>query len=207
MTVIYLISNNITNNNFINDKNNDNIEYKIKNSKLNYEGINNATKISNIKELENTNYLFSSSYNTSIETSNYLSKKVNRKVRIDNRLDLKRIGITKLSELPNYYNEQSFLDINYKLPKGESQEEVRTRMYNFINYLLDKYKNKKIIAVTHNINIIYLLRIWCIIKYKGKIIFNNKIIANSINNEPNIYKLEFNNKKILNIKFISLDID
>ena len=134
MTTIYLISNNITNNNSINDKNNDNIEFKLKNKSLNYEGINNAIKISNLKELKNTNYIFSSSYNTSLETSNYLSKKLNRKVRIDNRLNLRRIGIIKLSELPNYYNEQSFLDINYKLPKGESQEEVRERMYNFINY-------------------------------------------------------------------------
>ena len=41
MATIYLISNNITNNNSINDKNNDNIEFKLKNKSLNYEGINN----------------------------------------------------------------------------------------------------------------------------------------------------------------------
>lgn len=205
MTTIYLISNNITNNNSINDKNNDNIEFKLKNKSLNYEGINAAIKISNLKNLKNTNYIFSSSYNTSLETSNYLSKKLNRKVRIDNRLNLRKIGITKLSELPNYYNEQSFLDINYKLPKGESQEEVRERMYNFINYILDNYNNKKIIILTHNICIIYLLRIWCNIKYKENIIYKGNIISSSINKDPNIYKLEFNNKNITAINYISLD--
>ncbi len=204
MTTIYLISNNITNNNSVNDKNNDNIEFKLKNKSLNYEGINKAVKISNLKCLKNTNYIFSSSYNTSLETSNYLSKKLNRKVRIDNRLNLRRIGITRLSELPNYYNEQAFLDINYKLPKGESQEEVRERMYNFINYILDKYSNKKIIILTHNICIIYLLRIWCNIKYKENIIYNKKIISSSINKDPNIYKLEFINKKLLTLNKINI---
>ena len=204
MTTIYLISNNITNNNHINDKNNDNIEFKIKNSSLNYKGINNAIKISNLDCLKNTNYIFSSSYNTSLETANYLSKKLNRRVRIDNRLNLRKIGINKLSELPNYYNEQTFLDINYKLSKGESQEEVRMRMHNFINYILDKYSNKKIIIITHNICIIYLLRIWCNIKYKENIIYNNKIISSSINKDPNIYKLEFNNKQLLTINKINI---
>ena len=133
MVTIYLISNNITNKNFINDKNNDNIEFRIKKLSLNNTGNNNAIKISKLDYFKNTNYIYSSSYNTAIETSKYLSKKINRKINIDNRLDLKTIGIIKLSELPNYYYEQSYLDSNYKLSKGESQEEVRNRMYNFIN--------------------------------------------------------------------------
>ena len=49
MTTIYLISNNITNKNFINDKNNDNLEFRIKKLSLNNEGINNAIKLSNKK--------------------------------------------------------------------------------------------------------------------------------------------------------------
>ena len=203
MITIYLVSNNITNKNYINDKNNDNIEYKIKNSSLNYEGINNAIKLANY--FKKINYIYSSEYNTAIETSNYLSYKLNKKVRIDNRLNLKTIGITKLSQLPNYYHEQSYLDSNYKLDNGESQNDVRNRMYSIINELINKYNNKNILLVTHYINIIYLLRIWCNIKYKEDILYNNKVITNSTTNDPNIFKLTFNNNKIISIEYLLLD--
>ena len=203
MITIYLVSNNITNKNYINDKNNDNIEYKIKNSSLNYEGINNAIKLANY--FKKINYIYSSEYNTAIETSNYLSYKLNKKVRIDNRLNLKTIGITKLSQLPNYYHEQSYLDSNYKLDNGESQNDVRNRMYSIINELINKYNNKNILLVTHYINIIYLLRIWCNIKYKEDIVYNNKVITNSTTNDPNIFKLTFNNNKIISIEYLLLD--
>ena len=43
---IYLVSNNIANKRLINDKNNDNIEYRIRNLSLNKEGIDSAIKIS-----------------------------------------------------------------------------------------------------------------------------------------------------------------
>ena len=203
MTTIYLISNNITNKNFINDKNNDNLEFRIKKLSLNNEGINNAIKLSNY--FKNINYIYSSEYKASIETSNYLSNKLKRKVRIDKRLNLKTIGITKLSELPNYYHEQAYLDSNYKLYNGESQNDVRNRMYSLINELINKYKNKNIILVTHYINIIYLLKIWCKIKYKEDIIYNNKVISKSTRNDPNIFKLIFNNNKIISIEYLSLD--
>ena len=203
MTTIYLISNNITNKNYINDKNNDNLEFRIKKISLNNEGISKAIKLSNY--FKNINYIYSSEYNTSLETSNYLSYKLNRKVRIDSRLNLKTIGITKLSQLPNYYHEQSYLDSDYKLNNGESQNDVRNRMYSLINELIYKYNNKNIILVTHYINIIYLLRIWCNIKYKEDIIYNNKVITNSTTNDPNIFKLTFNNNKIISIEYLLLD--
>ena len=55
---IYLVSNNIANKRLINDKNNDNIEYRIRNLSLNKEGIDSAIKIS--KCLDNINYIYSS---------------------------------------------------------------------------------------------------------------------------------------------------
>ncbi len=186
---IYLVSNNIANKRLINDKNNDNIEYRIRNLSLNKEGIDSAIKIS--KCLDNINYIYSSTYNTAIETANYLSIKFKRKVRLDNRLDLRKIGINKLSELPNYYYEQSFLDSNYKLMNGESQEEVRNRMYSFISEVLNKHNNKNIVIVTHSVCILYLLKKWCIINYDGNAIFNNKQILNSDIKDPNIFKLDF----------------
>ena len=53
MNTIYLINSSKTNKNYINDKNNDNLEYRIKNQELSYEGRLLAEKISNIKELKN----------------------------------------------------------------------------------------------------------------------------------------------------------
>ena len=192
MTTIYLVSNNITNKNYINDKNNDNIEFKIKKLSLNNNGINNAIKIS--KLIKKINYIYSSTYNTGIETANYLSKYRNRTVRLDKRLDLRKIGITKLSELPYYYDEQSYLDSDYKLPKGESQNEVRNRMYNIINEIEIKHQNKNIVLISHKINIIYLLRIWNSIKYNE--------VKNI--NDPIIYKIVFDCNKIKNIEKLNL---
>ena len=111
MTTIYLINSSKINKNYINDKNNDNLEYRIKNQELSYEGKVLAEKISKIEELKNIDYIYSGNYESAIETANILSH--NKNIIVDNNFNIRTIGVTKISEIPSYYNEQHFLDRNY----------------------------------------------------------------------------------------------
>lgn len=202
MTTIYLISNNYKQNRYVNDKNNDSIEYRMSKSNLNYEGINNAIKLSKMKELSNIDYIYTSSYNSTIETSNYLKGTKNIDIIINNNFNQRRIGVNKLTEIPAYYEEIHFMDINYHLPKGESQLDIINRMYKGILDILKNNKNKRIAIVTHKICITYLLRKWCKIKYKDNFIYKDKIIFNGNYKGLDIFKLEFNKTELIDIRYI-----
>ena len=202
MTIIYLIANNVKQKRYINDKNNDNLEYRMSKATLDYKGINNAIKLSKMKELTDVDYIYTSSYNSAIETSNYIKETSNRDIVINDNFNQRKIGVNKLTEIPNYYEELHFMDINYHLPKGESQLDIINRMYKGIEDILNNNINKKVVIVTHKICITYLLRRWCRIKYKDNFIYKDKIIFNGISRDLNIFKLEFDNNKLINISYI-----
>ena len=52
-------------------------------------------------------------------------------------------------------------DENLKNVDGESNLEVRTRMYSFVKELLQNEKGKRIVAVSHGGAIRFLLMKWC----------------------------------------------
>ena len=196
MTVIYLISNNLKQKRYINDKNNDNLEYRMSKAELDYKGISNAIKLSEWEELSDIDYIYTSSYNSAVETSNYIKGTNKIDVVINDNFNQRRIGVNKLIEIPSYYEEMHFKDINYHLPSGESQLDIINRMYKGIEDIIDNNKDKKVVIVTHKICIIYLLRRWCKIKYKDNFIYKDKIIFNGISRNLDIFKLEFNNNKL-----------
>jgi broad specificity phosphatase PhoE len=194
------MTNSLTNNININDKNNDRIEYKLKTQELNYKGITEASKYIPYFKKNKINYIYSSDYKSCIDTIKVIFPK--RKIIIDKSLTNIRIGINKLSELPNYYFEQHFLDNNYKLYGGESQEEIRKRMVNFIDNILSKHKDKTTLIVTHKTNITYYLRNMCYIRYNSGFIFNNKEIFNGKYELPELFKLDFNSNNLIDITYI-----
>lgn len=200
MNTIYLINSSKINKNYINDKNNDNLEYRIKKQGLSYEGKVMAIKCSKIKELQNVDYVYVGDYKSAIETGNIIFP--NKNIIIDSNFNMRNIGVTKISQIPNYYNEQHFMDSNYKLDGGESQEEIRKRMYKGICNILDKYDNKKIAVISSSICIKYFLRIWCDIKYDGKFKYRDDIIFDGLFNGLNIFKMIFDNNKLTCISVI-----
>ena len=202
MTIIYLIANNVKQKRYINDKNNDNLEYRMSKANLDYRGVSNAIKLSKMEELTDVDCIYTSGYNSAIETSNYIKGTNNIDIVINDNFNQRRIGVNKLTEIPNYYEEMHFKDINYHLPNGESQLDIINRMYKGIEDILRNNKNKKVVIVTHKICITYLLRRWCKIKYKDNFIYKDKIIFNGISRDLDIFKLEFNNKKLINISYI-----
>lgn len=202
MTTIYLITNSNKQNKYINDKNNDNLEYRMACANLNYDGISKAIELSKMKELSNVDYIYTSDYVSAIETANYIAKVNKIDIKINKLFRQRRIGINKLTEIPNYYEEQHFMDVNYHLPKGESQLDIINRMYKGIEDILNNNKNKRIIVVTHQICITYLLRRWCMIKYRDNFIYKDKIIFDGKYSGVDIFKLEFNNNQLINISYV-----
>ena len=208
MTTIYLIRHSKpmkVNNTF----NSDSLQIQNEKSSLSIEGEQLAQEKLNKKEFANIDMLFSSNFVRTIQTAKYLVTKNNIEINIISDLGERKFGINSWDELPENFERKQFLDENYKLGNGESQKDVRTRMYATIMKIINKYPNKRIAIVSHATAISYLLKTWCdanIVDDKMKYSFNNKIILDGHINYCETIKLEFNNEnKLINIENIKIN--
>ena len=80
------------------------------------------------------------------------------------------------------------LDRKYKCRDGESCEEATKRIYEFLNFILEEYKGKKIALVSHGALLSFLLTNWCVIEIK----------------EPSITKLTFEDRNLIDIQSINI---
>lgn len=208
MTTIYLIRHSKpmkVNNTF----NSDSLQIQNEKSSLSIEGEQLAQEKLNKKEFDNIDVLFSSNFVRTIQTAKYLAAKNNLEINIISDLGERRFGINSWDELPENFERKQFLDENYKLGNGESQKDVRTRMYTIIMNIINKYPNKRIAIVSHATAISYLLKTWCnatIVDDKMRYSFNNKIILEGHINYCETIKLEFDNEnKLIDIKNIKIN--
>ena len=208
MTTIYLIRHSKpmkVNNTF----NSDSLQIQNEKSSLSIEGEQFAQEKLNKKEFDNIDVLFSSNFVRTIQTAKYLAAKNNLEINIISDLGERRFGINSWDELPENFERKQFLDENYKLGNGESQKDVRTRMYTIIMNIINKYPNKRIAIVSHATAISYLLKTWCnatIVDDKMRYNFNNKIILDGYINYCETIKLEFDNENnLINIENIKIN--
>lgn len=208
MTTIYLIRHSKpmkVNNTF----NRDSLQIQNEKSSLSIEGEQLAQEKLNKKEFDNIDVLFSSNFVRTIQTAKYLAAKNNLEINIISDLGERRFGINSWDELPENFERKQFLDENYKLGNGESQKDVRTRMYTIIMNIINKYPNKRIAIVSHATAISYLLKTWCnatIVDDKMRYNFNNKIILDGYINYCETIKLEFDNENnLINIENIKIN--
>ena len=208
MTTIYLIRHSKpmkVNNTF----NSDSLQIQNEKSSLSIEGEQLAQEKLNKKEFNNIDVLFSSNFVRTIQTAKYLAAKNNLEINIISDLGERRFGINSWDELPESFERKQFLDENYKLGNGESQKDVRTRMYTIIMNIINKYPNKRIAIVSHATAISYLLKTWCnatIVDDKMRYNFNNKIILDGYINYCETIKLEFDNENnLINIENIKIN--
>lgn len=192
-----------------NEFNSDNLQIQNEKSSLSIEGENIAKEKLNNKEFDNIDILFSSNYVRAIQTAKYLSAKNNIEINIISDLGERKFGINSWNELPENFERKQFLDENYKIGNGESQKEVRDRMYSTIIKILEENSNKRIAIVSHATAISYLLKKWCdiqVVDDKLRYSFNNNIILDGYFNYCETFKLEFDDKnKIISIKNIKFD--
>mgnify|MGYP005770658199 FL=1 len=208
MTTIYLIRHSKplkTNNTF----NIDNLQIQNEKQSLSIEGEQIAQdKLNNI-EFDNIDIIFSSSYVRTIQTAKYLAEKNNLEINIVSSLGERKFGIDSWEQLPENFEKKQFLDENYKIGNGESQKEVRERMYSTIMQILKLHENKRIVIVSHATAISYLLKKWCdinIVDNKLRYSFNNNVLLDGYFNYCESFKLEFDgNKNIVDIENIKFD--
>lgn len=204
MTTIYLISNNCFMTDNLVYKDYLELDDKRKNRPLSVNGEKVALTIAKKKNLQNIEMIYSSSFFSSVNTSKYLSDKLNLDLIIDKRLDDKIVG-----DLPNRKINLRNLqenDFDYKLIGGESINDVKTRMTAITKEVLKNHENSSVALFTHNIPIISLLSIWCEkgFNYEDKLIlsYEEEVIIDGLKNDYNMIELTFDKENLKEIKRI-----
>ena len=112
---------------------------------LSGEGEQRAKKICDIEELKNVEEVYSSSSARAIGTAKYLAEQNNLKIKLDDRINERELGVEKINDLPKNFQDDSFVNKDYKVGFGESLNEVDARLNRFLDELLDE--DKKCIAL------------------------------------------------------------
>lgn len=187
----------------ININNKDSLQVQNEKWGLTINGEKLAEKKSQLNELANFDMVISSNYVRAISTAKYFTKD---KLFIDDNFGERKFGINNWDELPKDFGKKQFDDFNYKLPNGESINEVSEREYNSLINLLNNYYDKKILIVGHSTAFAGLFSKWCEIDYIDGYKFNGKQFFDGKWSYCETFKLEFDkNNKLINIENINLD--
>lgn len=202
MTTLYLINNSLTMNN-LNYSKNDSLELKREKRLLSIEGEIESKKLINIPYLNKVNTIYSSSYVMSIGTAKYLADALELDINIKEELGeriIGSLGTKKISVITGIQEN----DFDYKLPNGESLNEVKARMLKFINSVLKYDKDKTVAIFTHNVAITALLSEYSLKGFNldNRLILNyqDEAIIDGTWDGINIIELNFNGNKLVSIK-------
>lgn len=203
MTTIYLIRHSKPlkpNNTYTKD----NLQLQNEKCILSIDGEEIARKAFDKDIFDNIDFVYASNYVRTIATAKYVAFKNNVDVNIVDNLGERKFGITSWDELPENFERKQFLDENYKIGNGESQKEVRERMYSALMKILADNKGKNVVVVSHGTAISYLLKTWCDINiYDDKLryMFNGKTLLNGYFNYCETFKLTFDDdNNLINIE-------
>lgn len=176
-----------------------------KNMILSVEGEEKAKKLCDIKELKNIKNIYSSNSFRAIGTAKYLSELNNTKIKLDDRINERNLGVKYISDLPDDYTKHSFNDKNFKVYDGETLNDVNSRFNDFIKNILKE--NDKTILVIHGIILLSFLQNNCEFEYnENKILvkYNNEVIIEGNPKSPGVYKVVYNDdNKIIQISNIN----
>lgn len=158
MITIYLIRHSQSFRQLLGEYNANEIE-QIRNEKnpLSVDGEKYAEQMSNYSELLNIDSLYSSHYVRAMATAKYIAEKNNILLNVDERLGERKFGVNNISELPETFFEDQFRNWNYKLPNGESADEVSKRMNEVLLEILSNNKDKNVAIVSHGTAITTML--------------------------------------------------
>lgn len=172
---------------------------------LSVEGEEQAKKLSNNKELQNIDVIWSSSYTRAKATAKYIANKNNLPFNLDNDLSERKLG--NLKELGEFMkdkatrdpSQEQLLDRTFKTSDGESAEQTRERMNKFFDKILKEYEGKRIAIISHGGSIKFFLLNWCEVNKEVKLVY--KDITLDITS-PCLLKMTFKKNKLINIEQI-----
>ena len=200
MTTIYLMRHSIALKNINNDYNNESLQLQNEKMPLSIEGEELASNVSKESELQNIDAVISSNYVRAMATAKYISNANKLNLIVNSSFGERKFGVNSWDELPSGFELRQNDDENYKIGDGESQKEVRERVYKALMKVIDEYKDKRIVIVSHGSAILWLLKHWCNVNLKNKCItFNDKLIIYDNIFNCTTFKLEFDDNKLVNI--------
>ena len=186
---------------------NTNEKEQIRNEKtpLSVRGEEKAKIMSEVEELKEVKILISSHYVRTMSTAKYIAAKNNIKLNVDSRLGERRFGVDFIKDLPADFTFNQFKDFNYKLNTGECLNEVYNRMIDVLYELLDKVNGKTSMIVSHGTSLTCMLSKWCQLKINDdtkliEIYFNKKLVFDGNWGSPELFKLVFEDKELIEIK-------
>ena len=160
---------------------------------LSVNGEKKAEELSNIKELQNIDVVYSSHYTRALATAKYIADKNNIQINVTCNLAERKLG--SLEELKilgenkeNSYTIEQMLDENLKTSNGESRKDVTERMEEKLNEVFKENIGRKVVVVSHVAAIKFLLMKWCKLNEANKLEYDNKEI---VLNSPGVIKLTF----------------
>ena len=195
MTVIYLMRHSMADKNIDFSNLKESFENINRKYTLSIDGEKKSFLYSNLKELENLNMVVSSNYTRCISTAKYMAEKNKLNVVVDSSFDERRFGVDDPDKIPADFFKKQFLNHEYKLKKGESFDEVKSRAFKGLARVIKKNKGKSALIVTHSSTITFLLSKWCDVDYNSKYIIrykDNTIIDGFTT--PDLIELKFNEK-------------
>ena len=171
---------------------------------LSVKGEEQSRQLSENKELENIDALWSSSYARAKATAKYIAYRNDIEINIDSSLNERKLGnledLSKWMENKSCGVVQAYLqDKKWKAREGESCEEATKRVTLFLQKILKEYSGKRIALVSHGALISFLLTNWCKLNEEMNLVFKDKIIEIK---EPSITKLSFDDQKLVTIETI-----
>ena len=160
---------------------------------LSPDGEKRAEILSNEKELQNIDVVYVSNCVRTLQTAKYLMGKQGLTAIVDERLDERRTGKT-IQMTPTEWLKNQYLNENFKTEGGESQIDVRKRMSEAFEEIVNKNKGKRVAIFSHGYAITFFLLKWCDFSYIEekdvlKYTFKDKVIFESKLNAPEVFKL------------------
>lgn len=208
MTKIYLLRHSQPFRKLLGEYNSSDVE-QVRNEKnvLSVDGEKLAREMSERKELQNIDVIYSSHYVRAMCTAKYIAENNNIKLNVDERLGERKFGVNDMAELPSGFFEEQFRNWDYKLEKGESANEVSKRMNEVLLEIINNNKDKTIAIVSHGTAISAMLKTWCnvLLNEETKLVelyFNDKLVFDGNWNCPELFKLEFDNNNLISISNI-----
>lgn len=177
-----------------------------KNTKLSRDGKKIAKDFAKNDNFQNLDCLISSDYKRAIETSLFFSKN-KKSIEINSMFGERVHGVNSFSELPKNFEKKQLDDENYKIGFGESQKEVRNRMYRGLQEVLSNNRGKIIGIVSHSTAITFLLMKWCSINEKGELIYKDKVVFSGNWKPCTSFKLVFDdNNRLIELSEVKTEL-
>ncbi len=171
---------------------------------LSSEGEENAKKLCKLDELSHLDAVYAADSFRAIGTAKYVAELNNLKIRLDKRINERDLGVKTISELPKNQTLDSFSNKDYKFGSGESLNEVDNRFNTFLDEILNS-ENNRVALFIHGIIMMSFLQNNTDFSFDGRImrlVFHDKEVYNDNMKNPMVFRVDFEDNKIVNIEYI-----